>query len=583
MGPDRDRSSVAPTLAARVRRRYESARDRATVAAQDAWQSRRAETLLLTALTGVVTGAIVAVLDFVIRDRLLDWVVDRPLWLLAILPTIGVLLAAVALRVLAGGASPTTADEYVRNYHEPGRRLDITELPGRMVAAIATVGLGAPLGVEGTAAYAGGAIGGFTQHRFSGFFSRSDAKQLLVAGAAAGVAAIFRAPATGALYALEVPYRRDIVSRAAVPAIVAAVTAFLTFSLIRGTRPLFGFAGSGVFEREDLPGIILLGLLCGVGARLFIAGINVAKRLATDLPLDARLALAAVVFVTLVVLADEFLRGPLVLGVGYNAVAWGIDPDHGLGLVALLLLLRSLGTMTAIGAGGVGGLFVPLVVSGALIGRLVGGAFPAEDAALYPMAGMAAFLGAGFRTPFAAVMFVAETTHGAGFVAPALVAVAAAQLVMGRSSIVPFQRATRAGVLDRRLYTPVADVLRADAYTCGPSVTVAELLDSHFLSARSTTVPVVDGPTYRGLVELDDAVALDPTLRDKTTAADIMRIDLPAVPITATLAEAVAVMDGADVDALAVIDDDDEDSIFVGTITTADIVRLDGSLGTLEP
>ena len=538
--------------------------------------------MLLTALTGVLTGAIVAVLDFVIRDRLLDWVVDRPLWLLAALPTLGLLLAALSLRVLAGGGSTTTADEYVRNYHEPGRRLDITELPGRMVAAIATVGLGAPLGIEGTAAYAGGAIGGFTQHRFSRFFSRSDAKQLLVAGAAAGVAAIFRAPATGALYALEVPYRRDIVSRAAVPAIVAAVTGFLTFSLIRGTQPLFGFAATGTFSREDLPGVVVLGVVCGLAARLFVAAVNAAKRLAHDLPLDARLAVAAVVFVTLVLVADEFLAGPLVLGVGYHAVEWAIEPQNGLGLVFLLLILRSVGTVTAVGASGVGGLFIPLVVTGALLGRLVGGLFPGEEPALFPMAGMAALLGAGFRTPFAAVAFVAETTQGAGFVAPAVVAVAAAQLVMGSSSIVPFQRATRAGVLGRRLYTPIADVLRADAYTCPPTATVSQLLDTHFLSARSTTVPVVDGVVYRGLVELDDAVALDPSVRDKTSAADIMRIDLPALPITATLRDAIVVMDEADVDALAVVDDDDE-STFVGTVTTADLARLDGILGHLEP
>jgi CIC family chloride channel protein len=49
--------------------------------------------------------------------------------------------------------------------------------------------------------------------------------------------------------------------------------------------------------------------------------------------------------------------------------------------------------------------------------------------------GVAAFLGAGYRTPLAAVIFVAETTGAPGFVVPGLLAAVAAELVMGRSSV----------------------------------------------------------------------------------------------------------------------------------------------------
>lgn len=88
--------------------------------------------------------------------------------------------------------------------------------------------------------------------------------------------------------------------------------------------------------------------------------------------------------------------------------------------------------------GGAGGLFVPLVVGGALVGQafqtVVGGA-----TGLFPIVGVGAFLGAGYRVPLAAVMFIAEATGRPGFVVPGLIAAVIGELVMGRSSVTEFQ------------------------------------------------------------------------------------------------------------------------------------------------
>ena len=69
------------------------------------------------------------------------------------------------------------------------------------------------MGYEGPSTYLGAAAGSTLQRRFSRHFSRDDAKVLLVAGAAAGVSAIFKAPATGLVFALEVPYQEDFARR----------------------------------------------------------------------------------------------------------------------------------------------------------------------------------------------------------------------------------------------------------------------------------------------------------------------------------------------------------------------------------
>lgn len=72
-------------------------------------------------------------------------------------------------------------------------------------------------------------------------------------------------------------------------------------------------------------------------------------------------------------------------------------------------------------------------MAGALAGATVGGAVNRGDL------GVAAFFGAGYGLPLAAVRFVAETTGRTAFIVPALLAAVAAELVMGRSSVTTFQ------------------------------------------------------------------------------------------------------------------------------------------------
>src|SRR4029077_9064488 len=99
---------------------------------------------------------------------------------------------------------------------------------------------------------------------------------------------------------------------------------------------------------------------------------------------------------------------------GHRSIEWALDPTRSLWLIALLATIRVLATSSTVAGGGVGGLFVPLVVQGALTGRLISGMFDAHNESMGVVAGIALFLGAGYHVPLAAVMFVAEATGRPG-------------------------------------------------------------------------------------------------------------------------------------------------------------------------
>src|SRR5690606_9092771 len=127
---------------------------------------------------------------------------------------------------------------------------------------------------------------------------------------------------------------------------------------------------------------------------------------------------------------------------------------------------------TTLAGGGTGGLFIPLVVQGALLGRMASGIVDPPNPTLFPVVGIAAFLGAGYRAPLAGAVFVAESTGRPGFVVPGLIAALVAQLTMGPESVSPYQAPGRPGHLERRLTLPITDVVDTAAATVPPDATV---------------------------------------------------------------------------------------------------------------
>jgi CIC family chloride channel protein len=399
---------------------------------------RSRDVVIASALVGVVTGLLVAGAE-VLTTELLDRVRDLPLWLEFVGPGVGLVLAALTLRYLAFRLAPGLADGWLQKFHDPEHDLDVRTGPGGVLASMLTIGFGGAMGLEGLAIFAGGTVGTFVQERLRWLFRPVDNKVLMTAGAAAGVAAIFKAPATGALFAIEVPFANDFAHRKLLPCLVAAASGYLAFAAVNGTEPLFSVHHHGGFDAVSIVGALALGVVCGLGGRAFAWMMQMAKRIASTVALPTRIAVATITSGALFLTVHALTGRDMMLGPGYDCIAWATRPDRAIWLLLLVMLLRSLGTGVTTAGGGAGGLFIPLVVAGALIGRAAGEVVGRAEDSMFLIVGVAAFLGAGYRVPLAAVMFVAETTGRATFVVPALLAAVVADLVMGDKCVTAYQ------------------------------------------------------------------------------------------------------------------------------------------------
>jgi len=402
---------------------------------------RSGQVALAAAVVGGATGVGVAVFDRVVVTDLLTTIDRAPWWIVALCPLVGLAVAAVALRVVGPRATPGTADEYLEAYHDAGHDLGWRAFAAKLAASVATLGSGGAMGLEGPSLFMGATFGHRLQARLRRTFRDADHRVLMVAGAAAGVAAIFKAPATGAIFAIEVPYQDDVARRMLLPSLVGAAVSYLAFVGVNGTEPLFPIVGSPAFDFRDLAGAVALGLVAGLCARAFSVLIRWAKHLSALRRPVVRVGAAGLSLAVLFLVGRALTGEGLVLGPGYSTIQWALDPNHAVWLVLAVFVLRALATVSTVAGGGAGGLFVPLVVAGALLGRAVGGAVHGLDTSLFVVIGVSAFLGAGYRVPLAAVMFVAETTGRPGFVVPGLLAAVAAELVMGRASVTEYQLA----------------------------------------------------------------------------------------------------------------------------------------------
>lgn len=410
--------------------------------------ARRAIRLLPAVVVGVVTGLFVTGLRYLTTDVMWAALQRQDAWVLFVVPAAGITLSGVLLRWFAKRPEVHDAEAYVESYHQRSSERDWRSFLAKTAASVTTVGMGGAAGLEGPSLYVGSSLGGWVARRLEGVGIEHEGwRPMLVAGAAAGISAVFKAPLTGLIFALEMPYTDDFAREALIPSMLASVSSYLVAITILGTEPIFKLNRAYVPSVSSVFLALALGVCVGIAARLFLHSLRTAGDWGTRfrIPLVARTAIGGVLCGAFGVASLWIFRSPLALASGYELIDVAMA-GRVVGFAAvLLLLLRGGAVVATLGSGASGGSFVPLVSMGAITGSIFEAIAPATGP-LFPMVGMAAFLAAANATPIAGAVFVAESTGSAGFVIPGLVAAAAAYVVAGGGTLSAHQRPSRRGM-----------------------------------------------------------------------------------------------------------------------------------------
>jgi CIC family chloride channel protein len=325
-------------------------------------------------------------------------------------------------------------------------------VPVKFVGGLLAISPGLALGREGPSVQMGASIA----HLIGQVFRRSwpDCRELLAAGAGAGLATAFNAPMAGAVFVLEELVKR-FETRVAIAALAASATAMAVGRVLLGDAPDFHVRYLIYPSATTKPLFFVLGAVCGLVAiaynRSLLGALALMDRL-SRWPLELR---AGVIGAAVGILA--WFAPPLVGG-GDPLTQRALDGAEALSMLPLLFMVRfGLGAVSY-AAGTPGGLFAPMLVLGAQLGLAVGIlfrlAFPNLDvqAEEFALVGMAAFFTGVVRAPLTGIVLVTEMTGSVTLLLPMLGACAIAMLVPTLLGDAPVYESLRERTLQKALH-----------------------------------------------------------------------------------------------------------------------------------
>jgi CIC family chloride channel protein len=502
------------------------------------------------------------------------------------------MVVAPILGGLAVGLMARFGSEKIRGHGIPeaieailigGSRMSPKVAVLKPLSSAISIGTGGPFGAEGPIIMTGGAIGSLFAQCFH--LSAAERKTLLVAGAAAGMTAIFGTPAAAVLLAVEL-LLFEWRPRSFLPAVVAAITAACWRPALFGSGPLFPFSGD--------PTLPWWGLIA-------CAGVGVAAGL-----------LSSLLTKTLYTLEDAFERLPIhwmwwpalgglgiglgglieprALGVGYDVIG-DLLTGHLLAQAVLaILLVKAAIWLVSLSSGTSGGVLAPLLILGGAMGWLVGLALPGPPG-FWALLGMAAMLGGTMRAPLTGAVFAVELTADARILAPLLAASAAAYgvtvLLLKRSILTEKiarrgQHIVREYAVDPFELTRVSEIMARKVDTLSSELTVPEAIGV-LQAGRHRIYPVLDAAGRPvGLMSRADALqwTVEGGHDGERLGERVSDAFLPTVHPDDVVGYAIDVMLANDLGRLPVTNP--VTGALVGLITRKDLLQVRGAAAPAE-
>jgi chloride channel protein, CIC family len=504
--------------------------------------------------------------------------------LLILIPALGGLISGLVVFTLAPEAEGHGTDAMIEAFHQKGGLIRKRVPFVKIFASAVTIGSGGSAGKEGPVAQIGAGFGSFLATILK--LRPRERRILVLAGAAAGVGAIFRSPLGAALFAPEVLYREtEFEFEAILPCVVSSIVAYSIFTQIYGRAALF-FPGPIDFALpvELLP-YAIFGVVCAAVGYVYIKvfyGLrdHFFHRLKIPkifLPAVGGLLLGLIAFIY-----------PQVMDGGYGWVQMALEGKMLWHTMLLLALLKILATSFTISSGGSGGVFGPSV----FIGAMLGGGFGYLGHQLFPtwiihpysfvLVGIGGFFAGVAKVPLASIIMACEMSASYTLLVPLMLVSAISFVLLGRTSLYEKQVFTRLaspahtrefarGLLEEM---HVREALQPKGVTLIPENLHFSDLVQTVTKSSNIYFPVVNlTGEMTGILSVNDIreFMFEESISHLIVARDVASPNVVRVFPTDSLQEALDKMNSIQVDELPVVKEEAPNDI-VGMLTKRDII-----------
>jgi CIC family chloride channel protein len=498
-------------------------------------------------------------------------------WHRLCVPAAGGLAAGLVLQ-LARRLSSRKATDYMEAVVVGDGHVPVRPSLMRSLSALFSISSGESIGREGPlvqlAAVSASLLGRFRR------MAPARLRLIVACGAAAGIAAAYNTPLGGALFVAEIVLG-SIAMETLGPLLISSVVAVLVNRTLFSDAPIYAVQSVAGPTFGAMPFYILLGLVCGVGAHVWMQLLRHSTRAFefTRLPLVLRLTLGGVIVGALAVWRPE------AAGNGMSVIQ---DLLHNHEQAVLLLLAvataKILATAAAFGSGAVGGVFTPTLFVGATAGALLTAAAalipgaPALDPTGFILAGMGGFLAAAANAPITAILMIFEMSLNHQIVLPLMVTTVVALFTarrLGGESI--YRESLQSGgpsLFDHEMRElSVADLMRREFLQIRPAARFSELAAQLLKSRRAQVLVTEEGEILRGLIRLDDVEPFlkDPYVAETVLAIDVIHDNIPALTPATSLPQALDTFSHSGHDTIPVVATGSSPPRVVGVLDREDL------------
>ncbi|MBU0279323.1 ClC family H(+)/Cl(-) exchange transporter [Gemella sp. zg-1178] len=258
-------------------------------------------------------------------------------------------------------------------------------------------------------------LGAMSGKLVSKLLRRDSVKEnyLLTCGASAGLSVAFNAPLAGVMFSIE-EIHKNISKKLVVSCFASAVVADVISQYVFGFEAIFKFSNLASIELQTYIFIAILGIFLGLCGTFYNLLMKFCLKIYNKITLNILLRPQIAMFCSLLM----FIFFPIVLGSGHHLVEKLIYTTYGILFLIVLYFLKTFFSLMSFSSGVAGGIFLPILVQGAILGALFSKFVGTEYLSIFIILSMAGYLTAVVRSPLTSIILIFEMTQKLSYFLP---------------------------------------------------------------------------------------------------------------------------------------------------------------------